>query len=121
MNEEPFYYIRGGLSPLKAFEKGLLTEEQYTGFVIGNIIKYVVRAGQKTQNADEDLDKAIHYITILKEHYQNLNEAYDNEFRLNKSKSLTDLIDSLSDKEWGEMEIVYNNHKKDDWEEKSGI
>ena len=34
-------------------------------YIQGNIIKYVVRYEQK--NGIEDLDKAIHYINILKE------------------------------------------------------
>ena len=30
---EPDYYNKNGLSPLKAFEEGLLSEEEYIGFL----------------------------------------------------------------------------------------
>ena len=40
---EPDYYSKNGLSPLKAFEKGLLSEEEYIGFLKGNVIKYTIQ------------------------------------------------------------------------------
>ena len=39
------------------------------GFIEGNVIKYLLRFKEK--NGLQDLDKAIHYIEILKELYQN--------------------------------------------------
>ena len=62
---EPEYYSKNGLSPLKAFEKGLLSKEQYVGFCKGNVIKYTVRAGEKTSDASSDIKKAIHYLNVL--------------------------------------------------------
>ena len=44
---EPDYYAGNGLSPLEAFKKGLLSREETIGFIKGNIIKYVTRAGHK--------------------------------------------------------------------------
>ena len=36
---EPDYYSSNGLSPLKAFEQGLISREEYIGFCKGNVIK----------------------------------------------------------------------------------
>ena len=65
-NKEPDYYAGNGLSPIGAFQQGLMSEEQYKGFLIGNVIKYVIRAGKK-DNAIEDLEKAKHYIEFYLE------------------------------------------------------
>lgn len=64
--EQPEYYKSNGLSPIDAFKQGLMSEEQYKGFMIGNIIKYVVRAGKK-DNAIQDLEKAKSYIDFYLE------------------------------------------------------
>lgn len=61
---EPDYYTMGGLSPLKAFEEGLLTREEYKGFLKGNIIKYTIRAGEK-DDALLDIVKAMDYLYHL--------------------------------------------------------
>ena len=63
---EPHYYSSNGLSPLEAFKKGLLSEEELIGFIKGNVIKYTVRAGKK-DDAVEDIGKAIDYLEHLKE------------------------------------------------------
>ena len=67
---EPSYYAGNGLSPLEAFKKGLLSREETIGFIKGNIIKYVTRAGHK-HNASEDMVKAIDYCGHLKRLYEN--------------------------------------------------
>lgn len=58
---EPSYYNCNGLSPLEAFHKGLMSRDEYLGFLRGNVIKYVVRCDKKGSPVD-DLDKAIQYI-----------------------------------------------------------
>lgn len=63
---EPIYYNIYGLSPLQAFKQGLLSEEQYIGFLKGNVIKYTIRCENKG-NPIEDIDKAIDYLQHLKE------------------------------------------------------
>ena len=65
-NKEPDYYAGNGLSPIGAFKQGLLSEEEYIGFLKGNIIKYTVRAGHK-KDAIQDLEKAKHYIDFYME------------------------------------------------------
>lgn len=65
-NKEPNYYAINGLSPLQAFEKGLLSVDEYMGFCKGNVIKYVVRCDKKGF-PKQDIDKAIDYLNHLKE------------------------------------------------------
>ena len=63
---EPDYYVSNGLSPIGAFKQGLISKDEYRGFLIGNIIKYTIRAGKK-DNAIEDLKKAKNYIDFYLE------------------------------------------------------
>lgn len=62
---EPDYYAKNGLSPLKAFEQGLLSKEEYVGFCKGNVIKYTIRAGEKTDDPLIDIIKAMDYLHYL--------------------------------------------------------
>lgn len=64
-SEQPDYYKSNGLSPMDAFEKGLLSKEEFIGFIKGNVIKYSVRAGKKG-DAVKDIEKAIDYLEWLK-------------------------------------------------------
>lgn len=64
--DEPKYYSKDGLSPVKSFELGLISDDEYIGFCKGNVIKYVVRAGSK-EDAIKDIDKAINYLLLWKE------------------------------------------------------
>lgn len=65
---QPDYYKSDGLSPLDAFEKGLISREEFIGFIKGNVIKYTVRAGKK-DDPIKDIDKAIDYLGWLKKAY----------------------------------------------------
>ena len=65
---EPKYYNSNGLSPIRAMKQGLISKEQYKGFLIGNIIKYVIRAGKK-EDAIKDLEKAKDYIDFYIEYF----------------------------------------------------
>ena len=64
-SEEPVYYNSNGLSPNQAFEQGLISNEEFIGFIKGNVIKYVVRCGKKGDPID-DIYKAIDYLQLLK-------------------------------------------------------
>ena len=64
-SEEPFYYNSNGLSPNQAFEQGLISNEEFIGFIKGNVVKYVVRCGKKG-NPIDDIHKAISYLQLLK-------------------------------------------------------
>ena len=65
---QPKYYKNDGLSPLDAFERGLISREEFLGFMKGNVIKYVVRVGKK-DDAIKDIDKAIDYLEWMKKFF----------------------------------------------------
>lgn len=66
--KQPQYYSSNGLSPTDSMKQGLISHEEYIGFLKGNVIKYVVRCGKK-DDAISDIDKAIHYLIMLKEEF----------------------------------------------------
>lgn len=63
---EPEYYNKNGLSPNQAFQQGLISHEEYKGFLKANIIKYTVRCDKKGQGTT-DMLKAIQYCHLLKD------------------------------------------------------
>ena len=83
---EPDYYAGNGLSPLSAFKQGLLSEEEYIGFLKGNIIKYVVRAGKK-DDATKDMNKCIDYCHHLQRYY----------VENNNTSSLSDMLQGVKE------------------------
>ena len=56
MAKGPSYYQRGSCDVWD------FIREQGLNFHLGNAIKYIARAGHKTQSKIEDLEKAIHYL-----------------------------------------------------------
>ena len=64
---EPDYYNSNGLSPVNAFKQGLISKEQFKGFIKGNVIKYTTRCDNGKGQFNSDIDKAIHYLEILRE------------------------------------------------------
>jgi len=60
---KPEYYQRSGQDLIDHFDTGVLSSAQFTGFMVGNIIKYVVRYQGK--NGLEDLLKARTYLDRL--------------------------------------------------------
>ena len=66
--KQPKYYDGNGLSPIDAMKEGLISKEEYIGFLKGNVIKYVVRCGKK-DDAISDINKAIHYLNFLKQQF----------------------------------------------------
>jgi hypothetical protein len=59
------HYKTLDVSPWEAM-KYLLTEEEFIGFLKGNIIKYSIRQGRKA-GSNDDGQKCLHYIQKLKE------------------------------------------------------
>lgn len=53
------------VEPLEVMRQ-VMTKDEYRGFLKGNIIKYAMRAGQKS-GSDKDAEKAQHYIEFLTE------------------------------------------------------
>lgn len=60
----PNHYTKGKMEVIDILENSL-TSEQFKGFLIGNVIKYILRYPDK--NGLEDLDKEIWYSKKLRE------------------------------------------------------
>ena len=54
--DHPDYYKRGGIEAIDAIEAWKL------GFHLGNVVKYIARAGRKTADSLQDLRKAAWYL-----------------------------------------------------------
>lgn len=65
------HYKEMVVEPWKVMES-ILTEEEFIGFLKGNIIKYAMRQGKKI--GSDDGNKALHYIYKLSEVLENSNE-----------------------------------------------
>ena len=70
------YKGKDGKDLLELFEESLLTDEEYKGFLKGNVYKYLKRYEHK--NGKEDLEKATVY----------LNKSYDFEVQHEKEKQV---------------------------------
>lgn len=55
-NTNPDYYKTGGIEPID------FIKAQKLDFDLGNVVKYVCRAGRKTEDPTEDLRKAMYYL-----------------------------------------------------------
>lgn len=62
VNNPKHYKIMAGVEAIDVIQ-ATLTEEQYLGFCLGNVLKYKLRAGQKG-DPSEDLSKAVKYIEL---------------------------------------------------------
>ncbi len=59
------YYDEGGIETF-AIIKAKLTDEQWEGFLLGNVLKYSCRANWKNSTMDRDLEKASVYLSLLR-------------------------------------------------------
>ena len=66
MAKGPSYYQRGSCDVWD------FVREQGLNFHLGNAIKYIARAGHKTQSKIEDIEKAIHYLENELHHEKDL-------------------------------------------------
>ena len=92
-DKEPDYYAGNGLSPIGAFQQGLISKDEYIGFLKGNIIKYTVRAGHK-EDTIKDLEKAKHYIDFYLELLEN-NELED---IINHTNDIVSVLEELNER-----------------------
>lgn len=58
------YYSVNGLSPLDVMKNGFVTKDEYRGFLIGNVLKYINRFQYKN-DALNDLYKCREYLDFL--------------------------------------------------------
>lgn len=59
----PSHYKVGGIEAIDYME-AKLSPEEFAGYCKGNALKYITRAGHKT-DADEDIRKAVWYLNRL--------------------------------------------------------
>lgn len=59
--DHPAHYTDGGIETID-FIEAKLTAEQFTGYCLGNAMKYISRHNKKTTGSDTDLRKAIWYL-----------------------------------------------------------
>lgn len=58
--KHPDYYKGQGKNPIEVFE---IIDQFGLNFYLGNVVKYICRAGKKAGNErKQDLQKALHYI-----------------------------------------------------------
>ena len=69
MMEEKSYYVVNGLSPLTSMKNGLVSKEEYRGFLIGSALKYLIRFQYK-EDPVNDLLKCRDYIDMLIEEFK---------------------------------------------------
>lgn len=60
----PDYYKVAGMEAIDVI-RASLTDEEFVGFVKGNVLKYRLRAGKKTDDPTEDIRKAETYESML--------------------------------------------------------
>lgn len=119
---EPEYYNRNGLSPLKAFERGLISYEEYIGFIKGNIIKYVVRCDKKGQGVS-DVNKALDYGKLLKKElvkYENISKVFEDieDKELSENEKLKNILKQIivqidKSKDYSTIMVQINNNDYD--------
>lgn len=119
---EPEYYNRNGLSPLKAFEQGLISYEEYMGFIKGNIIKYVVRCDKKGQGVS-DVNKALDYCKLLKKElvkYENISKVFEDieDKELRENEKLKNILKQIivqidKSKDYSTIMVQINNNDYD--------
>lgn len=69
------HYAKKAIQPWDAMECWM-SRDEFTGFLRGNIIKYIARAGSK-EDAILDIKKALHYTQKLIEVMENKNAKTD--------------------------------------------
>ena len=62
------HYDSNGVDTI-SFIKAKLTPEQFQGYLLGNVMKYVSRCNYKG-SAKSDIEKALAYLTWLNEEHQ---------------------------------------------------
>ena len=69
-NINPPYYKDKSIETIKAI-KSQVSSEQFEGYLRCSVLKYVSRyGGKRTTTKQEDINKAIKYITWLKDHIE---------------------------------------------------
>ena len=82
MVNNPSHYTAGKEEVIDIIDKSL-SDQEYIGYLKGNILKYLLRAGKKqVSSATEDMGKATWYINIL--HRRLFTIEHENNIKKNK-------------------------------------
>jgi len=68
MVHSPPHYVIGGIETVDVIE-AKLSQQEWRGYLMGNILKYVTRHGYKSE-PKEDLEKAQYYLKKLIKSYE---------------------------------------------------
>ena len=66
MAKSPIYYQRGST------DVWYFIRDQQLNFHLGNVVKYICRAGYKTDSKIQDLEKALHYLQNELDHEKDI-------------------------------------------------
>ena len=64
VDEKSSYYDAGGIETIDII-RAKLTPEQFSGYLVGNALKYLCRYNFKNNSDKRDVEKAIVYLSIL--------------------------------------------------------
>ena len=96
--EHPKHYRLEGVREVLDVIRYALSEEEYMGFLKGNVIKYTLRAPYKGE-ADQDWEKASYYADLVKELCERASEEgrpLEEDFE-SEEEELLRMVDYLDD------------------------
>ena len=98
--EHPKHYRLEGINEVLDVIRYALSEEEYLGFLKGNVIKYVLRAPYKGE-LEQDWKKASYYADLVKELSDRVDEKKEEESREedfeDAEEELLRMVDYLDD------------------------
>lgn len=68
----PSHYNRTSVEVIDTL-RGMMTDDEYRGFLIGNVVKYISRYSLK--NGIEDIKKAKYYLNLLEKDLEESNNG----------------------------------------------
>ena len=71
-NVVPNHYNRTSVEVIDTL-RGMMTDDEYRGFLIGNVVKYISRYSLK--NGIEDIKKAKYYLNLLEKDLEESNNG----------------------------------------------
>ena len=76
MSQDPkaTYFDAGGIETIDII-RAKLTHEQFTGWLLGNVIKYAARANWKHEDPRRDVEKIALYAAVLQRHLEQEDDA----------------------------------------------
>ena len=94
--EHPKHYRLEGIREVLDVIRYALSEEEYLGFLKGNVIKYTLRAPYKGES-DQDWEKASYYADLVKKEQAPEEEKLTEEDFESEEEELLRMVDYLDD------------------------